>query len=66
MAKLEQEGDTRYVQKAALEALGRLQEPVLQKAIRLYPQNAEAHYNLGVSLICRTVILTRSTSQLRM
>jgi hypothetical protein len=37
------------VQKAALETLGRLQEPVLeeteralQKAIRLYPQNAEA------------------------
>jgi hypothetical protein len=54
-AKLEQEGDTRYVHKAALETLGRLQEPVLeeteralQKAIRLYPQNAEAHYILGV------------------
>jgi len=56
-AKLQQEGDTRYVHKAALETLGRLQEPVLeeteralQKAIRLYPQNAEAHYILGVSL----------------
>lgn len=56
-AKLEQEGDTRYVQKEALETLGRLQEPVLeeteralQKAIRLYPQNAEAHYILGVLL----------------
>ncbi len=56
-AKLEQEGDNRYVQKAALETLGRLQEPVLeeteralQKAIRLYPQNAEAHYILGVLL----------------
>ena len=43
------------MQKAALETLGRLQEPVLeeteralQKAIRLYPQNAEAHYILGV------------------
>ena len=54
-AKLEQEGDIRYVHKAALETLGRLQEPVLeeteqalQKAIRLYPQNAEAHYILGV------------------
>jgi tetratricopeptide (TPR) repeat protein len=40
-----------------LETLGRLQEPVLeeteralQKAIRLYPQNAEAHYILGVLL----------------
>jgi Flp pilus assembly protein TadD len=57
IAKLEQEGDTRYVQKEALETLGRLQEPVLeeteralQKAIRLYPQNAEAHYILGVLL----------------
>src|SRR5271167_2652625 len=57
IAKLEQEGDNRYVQKAALETLGRLQEPVLeeteralQKAIRLYPQNAEAHYILGVLL----------------
>jgi len=37
--------------------LRRLQEPVLeeteralQKAIRLYPQNAEAHYILGVLL----------------
>src|SRR5271166_6037619 len=57
IAKLEQEGDTRYVQKAALETLGRLQEPVLeeteralQKAIRLYPQSAEAHYILGVLL----------------
>ena len=56
-AKLQQEGDTRYVHKAALETLGRLQEPVLeeteralQKAIRLYPQNAEAHYILGVLL----------------
>src|SRR5271165_906742 len=46
-AKLEQEGDNRYVQKAALETLGRLQEPVLeeteralQKAIRLNPQDA--------------------------
>jgi hypothetical protein len=45
-AKLEQEGDNRYVQKAALETLGRLQEPVLeeterafQKAIRLNPQD---------------------------
>ena len=45
-AKLEQEGDTRYVHKAALETLGRLQEPVLeeteralQKAIRLNPQD---------------------------
>jgi tetratricopeptide (TPR) repeat protein len=57
IAKLEQEGDTRYVHKAALETLGRLQEPVLeetqralQKAIRLNLQNAEAHYNLGVLL----------------
>src|SRR5271157_6033347 len=57
IAKLEQEGDTRYVQKAALETLGRLQEPVLeetqralQKAIRLNPQSAEAHYILGVLL----------------
>jgi tetratricopeptide (TPR) repeat protein len=40
-----------------LETLGRLQEPVLketeralQKAIRLNLQNAEAQYNLGVSL----------------
>jgi hypothetical protein len=48
-AKLEQEGNTRYVQKAALETLGRLQEPVLeeteralQKAIRLNPQDALA------------------------
>jgi Flp pilus assembly protein TadD len=56
-AKLEQEGDIRYVHKAALETLRRLQEPVLeeteralQKAIRLYPQNAEAHYILGVLL----------------
>lgn len=56
-AKLEQKNDTRYVHKAALETLGRLQEPVLeeteralQKAIRLYPQNAEAHYILGVLL----------------
>jgi hypothetical protein len=47
IAKLEQEGDTRYVQKEALETLGRLQEPVLeeteralQKAIRLNPQDA--------------------------
>ena len=45
------------MQKEALETLGRLQEPVLeeteralQKAIRLYPQNAEAHYILGVLL----------------
>jgi len=56
-AKLEQEGDIRYVHKAALETLGRLQEPVLeeteralQKANRLYPQNAEAHYIFGVLL----------------
>jgi hypothetical protein len=46
-AKLQQEGDTRYVHKAALETLGRLQEPVLeeterafQEAIRLNPQDA--------------------------
>jgi tetratricopeptide (TPR) repeat protein len=57
LQKLEQEGDTRYVHKAALETLGRLQKPVLeetqralQKAIRLYPQSAEAHYILGVLL----------------
>jgi len=34
IAKLEQEGDTRYVQKAALETLGRLQEPVLEETER--------------------------------
>jgi tetratricopeptide (TPR) repeat protein len=54
---LEREGETRYVHQAALETVRRRQEPVLeetervlQKAVRLYPQNAEAHYILGVLL----------------
>jgi tetratricopeptide repeat protein len=56
-AKLEQAGDTRHLRDAALEALARFREPVLeeteralQKAIRLHPQSAEAHYILGVLL----------------
>jgi tetratricopeptide (TPR) repeat protein len=56
-AKLEPEGETRYVHRAALETLKRRQEPVLeeteralQKAVRLFPQNAEAPYILGVLL----------------
>ena len=56
-AKLEPESETRYVQQAALETLGRRQEPVLEeteralrKAVGLFPQNAEAHYILGVLL----------------
>ena len=49
-AKLEQEGDTRYVQKAAFDTLGRLQKPALEKTnepcrkpsgfIRKAPQDA--------------------------
>jgi hypothetical protein len=47
---IEQEGDTRYVQKAAFDTLGRLQKPVLEKTnepcrkpsgfIRKAPQDA--------------------------
>jgi tetratricopeptide (TPR) repeat protein len=56
-AKLEGGGETRFVPQAALETLRRRREPVLeeteralQKTVRLYPQNAEAHYILGVLL----------------
>jgi tetratricopeptide (TPR) repeat protein len=56
-AKLVREGETRYLHQATFETLTRRQEPVLeeaeralQKTVRLYPQNAEAHYVLGVLL----------------
>ena len=57
MAKLKQKSPFRSVPKADFENLGPPQEPVLEeteralrKAVRLYPQNAEAHYILGVLL----------------
>jgi tetratricopeptide (TPR) repeat protein len=56
-AKLAPEGETRYLPQATFETLRRRQEPVLeeaeralQKTVRLYPQNAEAQYVLGVLL----------------
>ena len=57
LAKLVQKGVSRSVPKTAFETSGAPQEPVLEeteralrKAVRLYPQNAEAHYMLGVLL----------------
>jgi tetratricopeptide (TPR) repeat protein len=57
LAKLKQRSPLRSVPKTASETLGPPLEPVLEeteralrKATRLYPQNAEAHYILGVLL----------------
>jgi tetratricopeptide (TPR) repeat protein len=57
LTKIEQKSVFRPVPKTAFETLRPPQEPVLeeteralQKAIRLYPQNAGAHYILGVLL----------------
>jgi tetratricopeptide (TPR) repeat protein len=57
LAKPGQEGEIHNVHKAALETFVRPQdsaleetERALQKAIRLFPQNAETHYILGVLL----------------
>jgi tetratricopeptide (TPR) repeat protein len=57
LAKLKQKNLFRSVPKTAVGTLGPPQEPVLEeteralrKALRLYPQNAEAHYILGVLL----------------
>ena len=57
LVELERKGHLRPGEKGAFEASGPPQESILeeteralQKAIRLYPQNAEAHYILGVLL----------------
>jgi tetratricopeptide (TPR) repeat protein len=57
LAKLKQKIPFRSVPKMAFETSGPPQEPVLEeteralrKAVRLYPQNAEAHFVLGVLL----------------
>jgi tetratricopeptide (TPR) repeat protein len=57
LAKLEQKGVFHPAPKTALESLKPPQEPVLEeteralrKAVRLYPENAGAHYILGVLL----------------
>ena len=57
LAKLNQKSAARSLPKTALETSGPPPEPVLEeteralrKAVRLYPQSAEAHYILGVLL----------------